>query len=195
MSSEVFKAPRGSFFFKLLIGPVILVSPDKFFTTKTYLWVGIGSTLCLYHAEILVPVQFQVDNQGRIQTKTKGGRCAQMPLKQRYFFSLNLSGWNGFLAFHCIIRLGHYQHPNFFIDILQWGHYEHHAHNRLKHDAHITPVEGGGNKPNAVQKMLNNFFIVPSLAKNHYGLHWPTSLSWHLVICGRTNKSNVIVIF
>ena len=57
----------------------------------------------------------------------------------------------------------------FFIDILQWGHYEHHAHNRLKQDAHITPVEGGGNKPNGVQKMPNHFIIVPSLAKNHYG--------------------------
>ena len=38
-----------------------------------------------------------------------------------------------------------------------------HAHNRLKRDAHITPVEGGGNKPNVVQKMRNHFIIVPSL--------------------------------
>ena len=31
-----------------------------------------------------------------------------------------------------------------FLDILQWGYYEHHAHNRLKQDAHFTPeVEGG----------------------------------------------------
>ena len=60
----------------------------------------------------------------------------------------------------------------FLIDILQWGYYEHHAHSRWKHDAHITLVEGGGgggNKPNGVQKMLNHFIIVPYLAKNRYG--------------------------
>ena len=38
----------------------------------------------------------------------------------------------------------------FCVDILQWGYYEYHAHNRLNHDAHITPVEGGGYKPNGV---------------------------------------------
>ena len=34
----------------------------------------------------------------------------------------------------------------FCIDILQWGCYEHNAYNRLKQDAHITPVglQGGG---------------------------------------------------
>ena len=38
--------------------------------------------------------------------------------------------------------------------ILQWGYCEHHAHNRLKQDAHITLVKGGGNQPNGVQNML-----------------------------------------
>ena len=60
----------------------------------------------------------------------------------------------------------------FWIDILQWEYYEHHAHNRLKQDAHITPVQGGGgmgDKPNGVQKMLNHFIIVPSLARSHSG--------------------------
>ena len=27
----------------------------------------------------------------------------------------------------------------------------------------------GGNKPNGVQKMLNHFIIIPSLAKSHFG--------------------------
>ena len=44
--------------------------------------------------------------------------------------------------------------------------YEHHAHNRLKHDAHITPVEGGVvTSLMGVQNMQNHFIIVPSLAK------------------------------
>ena len=37
----------------------------------------------------------------------------QMALKQRYFFSLNVSGWNGFLSFHCITPLGPYEHTIF----------------------------------------------------------------------------------
>ena len=57
----------------------------------------------------------------------------------------------------------------FFIEILKWGQYEPHAYYRLKKDAHITPVERCGNKPNGVQRLLNHFIIVPSLPKNHYG--------------------------
>ena len=56
----------------------------------------------------------------------------------------------------------------FCINILQWGYYVHHAHDRLKQDVHITPVEGGG-VVTGIQKMLNHFIIVPSLAKSHYG--------------------------
>ena len=50
---------------------------------------------------------------------------------------------------------------NFFIDILQWGYYEHHARNRLKQDAHITPVEGGGNKPNGGPKNAKSLYYRP----------------------------------
>ena len=57
----------------------------------------------------------------------------------------------------------------FSIDILLWGYYEHHAHNRLKQDAHITPEVGGGNRPNGVQNMLKQFIIVHYLAMNRYG--------------------------
>ena len=36
------------------------------------------------------------------------------------------------------------------------------AHNRLKQDAHITPVEGVSDiHSNGVQNMLNHFIIVP----------------------------------
>ena len=70
-----------------------------------------------------------------------------------------------FFSFHCIICLGNNEHSIFLIDILQWGYYEHHGHNRLKQDAHITPVEGeSGHKPDGVQKILNHFIIVPYLA-------------------------------
>ena len=37
----------------------------------------------------------------------------QMSLMQRWFFSLNISGWDGFLSFHCIICLEYYEHTNF----------------------------------------------------------------------------------
>ena len=47
----------------------------------------------------------------------------QMPLKQRYFLSLNISGLNGFLSLHCIIRLGYgfYEHTIFFHRYLVMG--------------------------------------------------------------------------
>ena len=77
--------------------------------------------------------------------------------------SINIIGWDGFLSFHCIICSGYYEHrPTiFFIDILQWGYYEHHEHNRLKQNAHITPVEGGGNKPNGGPENAKSLYYRP----------------------------------
>ena len=49
------------------------------------------------------------------------------------------------------------------LDILQWGYYEHHTHNRLKRDAHITPVKGGGggNKPNGGLENAKSLYYRP----------------------------------
>ena len=43
---------------------------------------------------------------------------------------------------HFTVRLRYCEHTTFSIYISLKGYYEHYAHNKLKQDAQITPVEG-----------------------------------------------------